>query len=312
MRERGVHARHRRHFRLAVALLVCGLVITLGPDTFPLITVRAFLFPGAVLLLMAGILLAVRRAPWMVDGTVLTALICIAPIILASPRRICMASGTADLKIAQMNVHQANSSFADVVAVARTKGADLITFQEVDAQWEAALVDGLADLYPYHLIQTANDNYGIAVFSRSPLEDAVVFDLSGLPAISAMLRVGPLHVQVISVHLRSPEGFADLEQRNTQWTMVSGIVKKCSGAVIVVGDLNTVPWDDAAKRFTGNTSMAWGTRPLASTWPSVAGFSMIPLDHVLTSPGLCATETHTFLIPGSDHRGLSAAIEVGL
>ncbi len=283
-------------------------MIALGADNFPLITARAFLLPGAALLLFVGILLAVCRRTWVVDGAVLAAMICITPAFLLTNKTNSTATGFVSFTLAQMNVHQANSSFAGTMAVARASGADLLSVQEVDARWETALVEGLTDLYPYHVAQAADDNYGIALFSRSPLEDAAVFDLSGLPAIRATVQVNKLDVQVFAVHLRSPESGSDLKQRNSQWAALADLVNNTFGAVMVVGDLNTVPWDDAAKRFNTVTSMAWGPRPLAPTWPSIAGLSLIPLDHILASPGLCIHDPRTFLIPGSDHRGLSASI----
>ena len=310
MRGIGTHAPHRRHTWLAVALPACSLMIALGPDNFPLITARAFLLQGAALLLIAGILLAVCGRTWTVDGAVLSAMICIGPTFLLKNKTNSTATGSVLFTLAQMNVHRTNSSFACTMAAARARGADILSVQEVDARWEKALVEGLADLYPYHVVRTADDNYGIALFSRSPFEDHAVFDLNGLPAIRATVRLNELDILVLAVHLRSPESRADLKQRNMQWAALADLAINAPGPVLVVGDLNTVPWDNAAKHFNMVTSLAWGPHPLSPTWPSIAGLSLIPLDHMLTSPGLCILDPRTFIIPGSDHQGLSATIAV--
>lgn len=293
-----------------LALPACGLLVALGPDSLPLLTIRAFLLPGVVLLLITGVLGALRRHPWTVDGAVLAALICAVPLFLVSKKAAPPALGHVSFSVAQMNVHQANTSITATVATARSQAAELLTVQEVDARWEAALRDGLADLYPYAVVKAAEGNYGIALFSRIPLEQAVAFDLSGLPAIQATIRVDGVPVLVLAIHLRSPESALDLNQRNQQWASLEHLVDQAPGQVMVVGDLNTVPWDDAALRFNGNTSMGWGPRPLLPTWPSIAGFSLIPLDHVLTSPGLHIQSMHAFVIPGSDHQGVSASLAI--
>lgn len=291
-----------------MALPAFSLLIALGPDGFPLITIRAFLLPGAALLLMTGVLAAVCWHSWIGDGAVLAALICSVPVFLVAHGADHTVNGSGALKVTQMNVHQVNTSFVGTVAAARASTADLLSVQEVDARWEAALVEGLAEIYPYHVVKTADDNYGIALFSRSPLEDTGVFDLCGLPALRATVRINGLRVLLLVVHLRSPESSSDLKQRNLQWATLEDLVNCASGPVIVIGDLNTVPWDDAAKRFNANTSISWGPRPLMPTWPSIAGISLIPLDHVLTSPGLCIQGMRAFPIPGSDHQGVSASI----
>ena len=308
MRERGAHSHGRYLPWLAVALPACSLLVALVPDGFPLITIRAFLLPGAALLLMAGVLAAMRSHTWVVDGAVLAALICSAPVFLVTLKLGHPVNAPPGLRVTQMNVHQVNTSFAGVVATARANSADLLSVQEVDARWNAALVEGLSDLYPYQLVRTGDDNYGLALFSRSPLEDAAVFDLSGLPALRATVRVNEKRVLVLAVHLRSPESPSDLKQRNSQWAALADLVNNASGPVAVVGDLNTVPWDDAARHFNANTSMTWGPCPLAATWPSIGGVALIPLDHLLVSPNLGILKPNTFLIPGSDHRGISASI----
>lgn len=310
MRRPGSRVHGKCQIGTALALPACSLLIVLGPDSFPLITIRAFLLPGAVLLLMIGVLGAVARQTWIVDGAVLAALICSMPVFLLTKKADQCVNGPGSLCVTQMNVHQANDSFAGAVAAARADAADLLSVQEVDARWEAAFVEGLADLYPYTVSKTADDNYGIALFSRSPLENAAVFDLCGLPAIHATVRVNGLPVLVLAVHLRSPESPSDLKQRNLQWTALEHFVNKASGPILLVGDLNTLPWDDAAERFTARTSMAWGPQPFIPTWPSIATISLIPLDHVLTSPGLCIQRIRAFPIPGSDHRGLSASMAI--
>lgn len=308
MRKHGTLDHDKRCTWLALALPACGLLVALGPDSFPLLTIRAFLLLGSMLLLMTGVLVALRWHTWSVDGAVLAAMICSVPVFLVPQGATHTGKAPGTLSMTQMNVHQANNSFAATVAAARANAGDLLSVQEVDARWKAALVEGLSDLYPYHIAQTADDNYGLALLSRFPFEDATVFDLKGLPAISAKVQVNEVDIQVLAVHLRSPESRSDLKQRNEQWAALADLVNNTSGDIILIGDLNTVPWDHAAQSFNAHTSMSWGPHPLAPTWPSLLGIPLIPLDHVLTSPGLCIQTVHTFLIPGSDHRGISASI----
>ena len=77
---------------------------------------------------------------------------------------------------------------------------------------------------------------------------------------------------------------------------------------MVVGDLNTVSWDRAMWRLCSSSGLRVGTVPHEPTFPSVLGLALIPIDHVLVSPGAAVVRSSTFVIPGSDHRGLIADI----
>jgi endonuclease/exonuclease/phosphatase (EEP) superfamily protein YafD len=76
----------------------------------------------------------------------------------------------------------------------------------------------------------------------------------------------------------------------------------------VVGDLNTVSWDRAMWRLCVNSGLRVGTSSTTPTFPSLFGLALIPIDHMLVSPGTSVVHSASFFIPGSDHRGLIADI----
>lgn len=294
---------------LTLVLTTSALGLAFGPDQFPLVTVRAFLIPLAVLLLLLALWIFKNRHGWMGGATTVAAL-----LILLPPARILQngkeeGSAVALWSIAQMNIQETNTAVAEVVATARSSDADLLSLQEVDERWMDELVAGLSDQYPWHIHGTGERNYGIALFSKIPLDQAEVFDLEGLPAIRAKVSQQGRSVQVLAVHLRAPESAAKLAQRNAQWRSLAKMVGKEEGPICIIGDLNTVPWDDAFEQFLTITSMPIGPKPMMPTWPAVAGIAVIPLDHILVSPELRVDGMRAFSISGSDHRGLWGRVE---
>lgn len=300
-----------RHRFAAIILPLCALALVAAPDRFPWVNARAFLVPGAVVLVLIGAWL-LRKGRWRAGmGALLAASITGLPVVHVGLEKRSGANGSTVLGIAQMNVHEANTSYAQVVNLARTSGADLLSIQEVDEHWWEALLAGLAEAYPWHMHGAGEKNYGIALFSKVPLDDVAVFDLEGTPAIRAAVRHSGVRMRVIAAHLRAPESAAKLEQRNGQWVALAGLVSSSAMPVCLIGDLNTVPWDDAFRQFRSATGMVPGSLAIAPTWPVMAGISMVPLDHVLTTPELYLDHMRTFTIPGSDHRGISAQIMAG-
>ncbi|MEO7080446.1 MAG: endonuclease/exonuclease/phosphatase family protein, partial [Flavobacteriales bacterium] len=251
-----------------------------------------------------------NRYRWMGGSTILAAL-----LVLLPPARMLQSgkegrSSVALWSIAQMNINETSTAVVEVLATARSSDADLLSLQEVDEHWMDALVAGLSDLYPWHIHRSGERNYGIALFSKNPLEQAEVFDLEGLPAIRAQVSQQGRRVQILAVHLRAPESAAKLAQRNAQWNSLAKTAGEEKEPVCLIGDLNTVPWDNAFEQFLTSTSMSIGPDPLIPTWPVLAGTAVIPLDHILISSELRVDGMKVFNIPGSDHRGLWARVEL--
>jgi endonuclease/exonuclease/phosphatase family metal-dependent hydrolase len=61
-------------------------------------------------------------------------------------------------------------------------------------------------------------------------------------------------------------------------------------------------------RLCANSGLRVGTHATTPTFPSLFGLALIPIDHMLVTPGTSVVRSGSFLIPGSDHRGLVADI----
>jgi endonuclease/exonuclease/phosphatase (EEP) superfamily protein YafD len=294
--------------RLALALLLATLVAACVNDGFPWVMPRAFLATGAVLLLLLGAWLAWRGSVRLAAAAVLSAAVAVAPPLRSGRTSSKTPNGVDGMTLGQLNVHEANDRFPEVVAAALASHADVLSVQEVDGRWWKALETGLGQAYPWRIHGSGERNYGIALFSRLPLENAEVVDLDGLPAVRAVVQVNEARVVVWAVHLRSPESATDLAQRNRQWHSLATLVQAEHGPLCLVGDLNTVPWDEGYEGFKQRTGMEGGGQDLIPTWPALAGSALIPLDHILASGGCSVEQGRTFGIPGSDHLGLLARI----
>ncbi len=73
------------------------------------------------------------------------------------------------------------------------------------------------------------------------------------------------------------------------------------GLGVMAGDLNTTPW--ARGLWGAEQAQMRRAGPGVPTWPNAWGWlSVLPLDHVLASPGWQLVEAHTGPDLGSDHR----------
>lgn len=78
-------------------------------------------------------------------------------------------------------------------------------------------------------------------------------------------------------------------------------LSQSGGLGVMAGDLNTTPW--ARGLWGAEQAQMRRAGPGVPTWPNAWGWlSVLPLDHVLASPGWQLVEAHTGPDLGSDHR----------
>ncbi len=108
---------------------------------------------------------------------------------------------------------------------------------------------------------------------------------------------------VIGTHPVPPAGTEYTGLRNRHLAGIPGFVKKAGTPVLLLGDLNTTPWNHAFRKLLKesglvNSARGFGIKP---TWPSFFWPAMIPLDHCLHSAEVLITGHLVGQNTGSDH-----------
>ncbi|MBK8340444.1 MAG: endonuclease/exonuclease/phosphatase family protein [Flavobacteriales bacterium] len=293
--------------RMAMMLLVFAVIAALAPDSYLPMLARAFILPGAVLFAGFAGLAASRRKWWIAQSAAVGCAIMV--IQVPSPFAATAVNGEG-FRVFHMNVLQPNTAFQEAVAQALAIDADVLSVQEVGPEWAIALSEGLRVRYPYAHIEPRTNCYGIALFSKVPFTQVRTIAVQGTPFIEALVEVNGQPVRLLAVHAASPTNYGYFRKRNEQLRILGEYLARQDKATVVVGDLNTVPWDSAFQRFCARTGLRATTATLQRTWPSVGPFALIPLDHLLISPGIATASVRTVYISGSDHRGLLADLEI--
>lgn len=297
----------RRQLMLATLLLVAGCVLAFAPDAFLPMLARAFARWWALAFMLLVALAAVRRAWWLALGGLIAAALALPQASAPSVVAVAVA-GRSDLRVAHLNVLQPNQRHAEAIRSILESEADLVSVQEVDAEWSAALRAGLRERYPHQVVVPRTNCYGIALFSRRPLLRAEPFEVAGNTFIEAEVGVGGATVRVFAVHANSPGAYDHYRRRNLQLAELARRARRSEQPVLLIGDLNTVHWDDAYRGLCARSGLRPVNPPGLATWPAIGPLAFIPLDHVLVSGGLRPSAVRTFRIAGSDHRGLLAEL----
>lgn len=248
-----------------------------------------------------------RRSAWLV----LPALV-MAGSLLWQPATLPAASATIAanarvLAVGTANLNLATTDFTPLRQwLASADAPDVVFLQELTELAQRALADdpALAARYPHRLAVPQPDPFGLAILSRHPLADAQVLqpgtDLDTLRLRATLAWNGqPVHLSAL--HPMPPISSTFAQARDQALQDEARHLAQAGGLGVMAGDLNTTPW--ARGLWGAEQAEMRRAGPAVPTWPNAWGsLSVLPLDHVLASPGWQLVDAHTGPDLGSDHR----------
>ena len=229
------------------------------------------------------------------------------------PARNAEVSGATSVTAVLVNVRTENREFAKVRDMVIAKRADIVVFEEVNNEWMTELKP-LTDQFASVVAQPREDNFGIALFSRSAVRESRIeyFGDAEVPSIVAHVLTPAGEVLLVATHPLPPVGTERFRSRNIQLQRVAEYVRAVPGPVIVLGDLNVSPWSYHFKRFTRESGLVDTTRGrgFQPTWPTMLPPLSVPIDHCLCSDTLLVLARETGPQIGSDHLPLTVRLGI--
>lgn len=211
------------------------------------------------------------------------------------------------------NVLVSNQHSDRLLAAIGDAAPDILVIQEATPAWLTALAPIESD-YPYRLTEPRDDAFGIALYSKFPLDRTAVIESepAGLPSLVAVALIGSHRLNVISTHAMPPLGNTNYGVRNLQLDSIAALAARTPRPLVVIGDLNTTMWANHYRRFEAksglvNARRGFGVEP---TWPMFLVPAMIPIDHVLVSEGVVVTDFGAGPHIGSDHLPIVADVRL--
>ena len=305
---------------LASAVAVMGLVARYLPIERHSVLVLAAASPYLMLAGPIGMLLLGMGRRWVL--TLLAASLCVVMLGIQLPRYVgakASAVPAAGVRVMTANLGMGRADPRAVAALTR-ESADVLVLQEMTPEAATGLTSaGVDDMFPHRIIDPRAMASGIGVWSRYPIVESRAIDGFALPMLSARLRLPGVVFDptVVAVHLAAPwpQPIGAWRQDMARFPAMLQQLARDGGAVIVAGDLNATldmlpyrrllneGYRDAAEQAGAGMTRSYPNRP----WrPAVLG-----IDHVLVHD-CAATSARTTSLPGSDHRGLIATVDLPL
>ncbi len=271
----------------------------------------------AVLLIGAALGLFILRS-WKLAG--IAALIALMNTLIIAPRLLPAAKAAsphadaATIRLLVQNVNTANAQHQLVLELIEREDPDVILLLEVDRRWMESL-RSLDDRYAHAIASPREDNFGIALWSRVEWRNARIEPMTGfrVPMVVAEMVVGGRPLRFLGAHTLPPVRRSYAEARNEQLRQMADLAAAdANRPIIICGDLNVTPWsgrfrDLLRDGLLGDTARGFG---MQRTWPASSFLLRIPIDHVLTTPGVICHARRVAPPVGSDHLGLIAELSV--
>ncbi len=211
----------------------------------------------------------------------------------------------AKLRVLWWNVHSSNENVRSFLDLVGEESPDLIALAEVNADWQCSLAV-LQESYPYCRVEAREDNFGMALYARRPLRSGQTLrhEPNGVPMLQAEIMFDGRVLCLLAVHPLPPAGYRRTRARNQQLIWLSRHVNRMNRPAVIVGDLNTTPWNHAFKRLVGNSRLRSHPSGFSPTWPATFPPLAIPLDHCLATPEVRIVRKRIGPSLGSDHKSL--------
>jgi endonuclease/exonuclease/phosphatase (EEP) superfamily protein YafD len=210
------------------------------------------------------------------------------------------------VRLLSANVHTGNRNATPFLELIQREDPDIILAMEVDSRWIRDL-SVLKARYPYFHEHSRPDNFGIALYSRIPLDtlDEIELADSEVPTLLTRLTIDGRSIAFIGTHPLPPISRDYAGLRNRQLAALGELATReaAKGPVVLAGDLNTTSWSpiftDLLKE-SGLRDSRQG-RGIQASWPTTSPLIRIPIDHVLVSPDIAIHDRRLGDPMGSDH-----------
>jgi endonuclease/exonuclease/phosphatase (EEP) superfamily protein YafD len=211
-------------------------------------------------------------------------------------------AGAPTLSFMAVNVQYDNSEDAGLLQSIAATAPDVVVVVELTTRWEERLAS-LAAKYPHQIRHPQPDAFGIALYSRYPVERASELTLVSTVAIDARIATPRGDVRVIGVHLRPPKSRALAHERNAQLTALAMHVAAIDGPLAVLGDFNISPYSPYFTEWLAATGLHDAREGLSLdfSWPTFFPLLGVPIDYCLVRDGLTVAQYARLPPFGSDH-----------
>jgi len=188
--------------------------------------------------------------------------------------------------ILSINTFKENQNYDDLAKVIKARNPKVLLLMEVTEDLSLSLKD-LLDKYPYTLKSDVRDGFKICLYSKDePSNQKITYHgASKSPLLQADIKINNKIYSIFSGHPKPSFNKAWDDERHVYFKEIEDIIVHTAHPKIILGDFNSVPWEDHFEKFLQKTEMqsTLVNHGYKVTWPVYCLPIGIPMDHILIS-----------------------------
>ena len=280
--------------------------------------VNSFRLQVSLVILMLGLMLwySKFRAWGLIQ--VAFALYLLFPILSALRPATQSEPGPRKLNLLSFNVLGSNVEQEATVEMLENSGADILVVLEYENKWVDSL-DSIQNMYAYSILEPRWHGFGLAVYSRYPIEPKVHQltdrETDNVFAV-AVVDVQGQKFAICACHFLAPMSASKMRIRNDQIVEAAKIIETIREEdglpVILVGDFNCVPWSSYLNEIEDRAGLRDSRQGYLyhRSWPSSNAILSTPIDNAFVSPEIHIHRSTILTTTNSDHYPLSLEFSV--
>lgn len=280
-------------------------------------------FPLAILVTLVALLAALiysgRGKLVLLLGVILLLGVQLAAVV---PRLFPAEGALADqrkpkLTVMSLNVGDEEVSVNSLLKEVRSRNVDVLALPELNPETLGYLESaGIADLFPYRVLDVDEVATGSGIFSRFPLENrgrvpgSEFYQSRAVVKVPAQEPAAATDIELTAVHVASPRQ-GQVPPWRKEIKQLAGLTGSERPAILF-GDFNASidhrEFRELLDAGLKDAAQATG-RSLWPTWPQSSPLPpFVALDHVLFNDHLQAGQFTTVVVPGTDHAAVVADV----
>ncbi len=207
-------------------------------------------------------------------------------------------------QVFSVNAYKENSSPERLKKIIKGADPEILLIMEMTDDMESELSSVLKN-YQNVLSTSVRDGFRICLYSKSKFhtQNITLHGPGDTPLLHVHIQLDGVGYDVFAAHPKPALNKDWYDERHAYFKEVELIIKKISGPVIVLGDFNSVPWEEHFVKFLHNTNLKSTVEGYGynMTWPVFFPLLGIPMDHILITRDEKYTGLSVGPYIGSDH-----------
>lgn len=210
---------------------------------------------------------------------------------------------SADFSVLHFNVKENNKKITTVSEAALSSNADIVSMQELKENSLAIIDPLMREKYPFVLSDLTSQGFGMAIYSKYPIASTAVIKSHDFPLLTGIIIIRKDTLNFIAATTSTPTSEKDYDKQLKQFKFIAEQTNAVHGPLIVLGDMNAVPWSEQVESLLKTTGLKDSRKDLSATYPAQSPLQ-IPIDYIFHSSELSCAQFKTQGGTTSNHLGI--------